>query len=140
MDFKKFENTYIVRIDKGEELCEKLISLCEAQNIRLGFISGFGAADLIEAGLFDPDEKKFISNTYEGVYEITSLLGTITKKDEKPYLHIHVNFSDRDNVTRGGHLAKANISLTAELMITPLEGSVSRSYDPDTSLYLMDFN
>ncbi len=36
MEFQKFGNNYVVRIDKGEEVLQKLKEVCEKENIKLG--------------------------------------------------------------------------------------------------------
>ena len=35
MEYQKFADTYVVRIDKGEEIIASLQALCEKENIQL---------------------------------------------------------------------------------------------------------
>ena len=44
MDYRRFGNTVVVRIDRYEEVMEKLAEICEKEGILLGSISGLGAA------------------------------------------------------------------------------------------------
>ena len=60
MDYKKFNNKYVVRLDKGEELVEELKKFCKDQKIKLGSISGLGATDKITIGLFDVKDKNVL--------------------------------------------------------------------------------
>ena len=48
MEYRRFENSYVVRLNKGEEVISSLKKLCKDENIRLGEITGLGASDLIE--------------------------------------------------------------------------------------------
>lgn len=57
MEFQKFGNNYVVRIDKGEEVLQKLKEVCEKENIKLGGITGLGATDKVVLGLFNTEEK-----------------------------------------------------------------------------------
>ena len=35
MEYKKFNNQYVIRIDKGEEICAKLKEVAQKENIKL---------------------------------------------------------------------------------------------------------
>ena len=43
MEYRKFGSTYILRIDRGEEILASITTLCNAEKIRLGSVSGIGA-------------------------------------------------------------------------------------------------
>ena len=43
MEYRKFGSTYILRIDRGEEILESITALCRKEKIYLGSISGIGA-------------------------------------------------------------------------------------------------
>lgn len=139
MEYKKFENHYILRLEKGEEVIEKIKELCIKENITLASISGLGAINLVEIGLFNVNTKEYKTKIYEGMFEITSLIGNISKKDDDIYLHLHINFSDETNIVKGGHLVKCNISATGEIIITKINGEVQRELNPDIGLNLFKF-
>ena len=84
-------------------------------------------------------EKVFKPNTFEGSYEITSLHGTITRKDDKPYLHVHMCAGNETGAVFGGHLSEAYISATAEIIIRKINGQVGRVPDEVTGLNLFAF-
>lgn len=140
MEFRKFNNYYAVRIDKGEEIVSKIKELCNIEKIKLGIISAIGACNLIEIGLFNVNTREYKTEIFEGMYEITSLSGNITVKDGESYLHMHVNFSDETNTVRGGHFVRANVSAACEVIITVIAGEVSREFDQEIGLNLLKFN
>ena len=43
MEFRKFGNKYVVRMDRPEEVVSTLKQFCQAQGITLGWIMGIGA-------------------------------------------------------------------------------------------------
>ena len=43
MEYRKFGNTLVVRIDKGEEILESVKVLAEKENIKLASIQALGA-------------------------------------------------------------------------------------------------
>lgn len=91
MEYKKFNNFYVLRIDKGEEVLTSLTNFCKKENIKVGQITGLGATDKITIGLFNPNEKAYKKSEFTGPMEITSLIGNISSKDNEVYLHCHIN-------------------------------------------------
>ena len=139
MEYRKFNNAYVVRINKGEEIIEKLKELCEKEDIKVAEITGLGASNLVEIGLFNVNTKEYKTTTFEGMFEITSLIGNATRKDGEVYLHLHINFSDETGNTKGGHLVRCNISATSEIIVNKIEGNVDRKLSDEIGLNLMKF-
>ncbi len=137
MQIKQFGKTYIVRIDKGEEIVETLKSFCESQNVKLGTISGIGAVERVVIGLFDTKAKQYYSNKYVGDYEICSLIGSVSTMNGKPYLHTHIVIADIDNKTYGGHLNQAIVSATCEVFVNAVEGEIDREFSEEIGLNLI---
>lgn len=136
MKYKNFDNTYIVRIEKGEEVISKITDLCNKESIKLGNITGIGATDKLTIGLFDTTSKQYHKTTLTGPMEITSLMGNISTKDGETYLHLHINVCNSDMVVYGGHLNECYISATCELHITKIDGEVDRYFDESIGLNL----
>lgn len=139
MEYRKYGDTWVVRLELGEEICSSLLELAEKENIELAEISGLGAADNFTTGIFDLKEKKYHANHYEGFHEITSLTGTLTRKDGKPYLHVHMSAAGADGCVVGGHLSEARVGATAEIVVRGIEGSVGRKLDEGLGINLMEF-
>ena len=51
MEYKKFGNTLIVRLDRGEEIVERLLELARREHITLACVHGLGAADQVTVGV-----------------------------------------------------------------------------------------
>ena len=136
MKYKKFDNTYVVRIEKDEEVISKLTELCNKESIKLGSIEGIGATDKLVIGLFDTNSKQYHKTTLTGPMEITSLMGNVSTKDGETYLHIHINVCNADMQVYGGHLNECYISATCELHITKIHGEVDRYFDESIGLNL----
>lgn len=139
-EFNKFNHKYFIRINKGEEIVSAIKDFCKDNNIKLGTIQGIGAISSATFGFFNPGTKEYQEKTFDEPMEITSLLGNITTKDGETYLHIHMNAAGSDYSTKGGHLVKAIVSLTAEIIVRESRGKIERTFDENTGLNLMDFN
>lgn len=139
MEYRKIDdNHYAVKILKGEELIEQLIILCKKENIEAGEITGLGASNKVEIGLFNTNTKEYTTTIKEGMFEITSLIGNISRKEGEPYLHCHINFSDDTLMTYGGHLVKCYISATGEIIVTVLDGKIEREFNSEIGLNLFN--
>ena len=101
----------------------------------------FGEGDEVTlwGEVFKTDEKKYYANHFSGSFEIVSLTGTIDTMDGDFYCHLHMSAGDDQGRVFGGHLNRAVISATCELVVTLLEGRVERRMDPEIGLNLMAF-
>lgn len=138
-EFKKFDNKYVIRLNKGAEIVSALKDFCSENGIKLGTVEGIGAINSVTFGFFNPHTKNYQEKTFTGSREITSLLGNITTKNGETYLHLHMNTAGEDYNTIGGHLVNATISLTGEIFITPVNGTVEREFCETTGLNLFKF-
>ena len=139
MQYRVFGDTYVVRLQRAEEVLACLRELCEKESISLGTVSAIGAVNHVVVGVYRVDEQKYVANTFDGVMELTSLMGNITEKDGEPYLHLHATFGDLTGKVIGGHLNEAVVSATCELFVRKVEGHVGRRLDPETGLNIFDF-
>ena len=139
MQYRVFGDTYVVRLQRGEEVLACLRELCEKESISLGTVSAIGAVNHVVVGVYRVDEQTYVANTFDGVMELTSLMGNITEKDGEPYLHLHATFGDLTGKVIGGHLNEAVVSATCELFVRKVEGHVGRRLDPETGLNIFDF-
>ena len=96
MDYRKFGTTYVMRLDPGEEIVEKVLWLAAVEQIKLATVTGLGAVDNVTLGIFSPDTKQFKANMFHADFEIVSLTGTITTQRGRPYAHLHMAVSDLD--------------------------------------------
>lgn len=141
MQFRRFNNKYFVRIDRGEEIMSSLTKLCKDEKITLAEIKALGAIDEFDVGLFDVKEKKYHRNHFDFPAEITSLWGTVTTKDGEVYLHIHMSAGDSEGKVFGGHLNSAVVSATCEMIIDvlPENFTVGRKFNDEVGLNLFEF-
>lgn len=139
MEYRKQLDTYIVRLDRGEEVMECLTQLCEKEQIRLAQVTAIGAADEAEVGLYNVEMRQYHKTKLEGEMEILSILGNVTRKEGEVYLHLHISLGLKDTAVRGGHLNSCRISGTCEMFVRELTGEVGRKPDDRTGLNVFDF-
>lgn len=138
MNYKRFGNKVIVRIDSGEEIVKKLEQLCKNLDIKLGTIFGIGATDKATIGLFDIKTKEYHSTEFIGDHEIAPLCGNISMMEGKVYLHLHANLCNVEHKSFGGHLSSAVVSATFEAVIDSIDGEIDRVFDEKIGLNFMN--
>ena len=139
MEYRKFDQTYVIRMERGEEITEQLKIFAEKEGVKLASVQAIGAVSEFTVGAFDPKEKKYYSNEFKGTFEITSLLGNISTKDGAFYSHLHMTAADETGHAVGGHLNRALISATCEMIVTAIPGTVDRSFSEEVGLNLFRF-
>lgn len=137
MEFKKINNTWILRIDKGEKIIDSIKKFSKINKIKLASISAIGAATNIRIGYFNLETKVYNETVFNKKYEITSLIGNLTTKDNEPYLHMHINFSGEDCITYGGHFVEGKVTAVCEIILKEIEGEVTRYFNEDSGLNVM---
>ena len=139
MDYRKFGNTYMVRLDPGEEILDRLVWLASKEDIRTATVRGLGEVNIITLGSYSPESRQYKCTTYHTDFEIVSMEGNLTRKDGKPYPHIHIAVSDSCARCYGGHLNHGEVNGTVELTIQLLEGEAIRETDPELGLNTLQF-
>ena len=139
MEYKRFDKDIVVRIDKGEEILEKIKEVAIRENIKLATVTALGATNEFIVGVFKTEEKKYYSNSFQGDFEIVSLTGSINTMNDEFYTHIHMSAGDEKGNVFGGHLNKAIVSVTCEMFIHVIEGKVDRELSKDIGLNLLKF-
>ena len=87
MEYRKFGDAYIVRLDRDEEILAQLKIFAEKEQVKLASVTGLGAVKDFTVGVFDSSAKAYKSNRFQGVYEIVSLVGTINTMNDAFYCH-----------------------------------------------------
>ena len=76
MEYRRFGDKIVARLDKGEEICSTLLDLAGREGIRLASVSGIGASNDITLGVFRTKKKEYVQNRYYGIdYELASVTG-----------------------------------------------------------------
>ena len=140
MEYRKFPQGYMLRLDPGEEIVSSLTRLVADENIQLASVSAIGATNDVTIGIFNTTEKQYYSQRYQGDYEISALVGSVTRKEGEPYLHLHITIGNPvTGQVHAGHLTSAVISATLELFLQVWDGQVGRKFSDQVGLNLFEF-
>ena len=139
MEYKRFGNRILARLDRGEEILEQVEAIAKQEEIVLASVQALGAVNHFTVGVFKTEEKRYIANEFTGDFEIVSLTGTISTMQGAFYCHLHMSAGDESGHVFGGHLNRACISATCEMVIDLIDGKVDRVFDETVGLNLLSF-
>ena len=138
MVYKKIGSKYVIRLDKGEEIVESLKQFCVVSGVQLATVCGIGAVTRATISIYELNARQYHMRDLMGDHEITNLTGNISMMNEEVYLHLHVNLSDVNQNTWGGHLNSAYVGGTCEIVVDVIDGELNREFDEQVGLNLIN--
>ena len=144
MDYRKFGETYYIRIDRDDEVISSILKVCEKERIKSAIYSGIGGCKNAEIQIFHPDEGRFETESISGMLELVSLMGNIISDEEGSLCHhTHAMFAYMENgehKTIGGHLKSTTVLYTGEIELRPvIGGTIGRRQDEETGTGFWNF-
>jgi uncharacterized protein len=141
MDFRKIDEspkTFILVFKTGDELAEGLLRFAKEQKLSGASFKAVGALSSVRLGWFSWESKRYEpSVTLDEQVELLSLIGDIALKDGEPAVHAHAVIGKKDGTAHGGHLLKAHIRPTCEVVLTESPVHLRKLIDPDSGLALI---
>lgn len=136
MEYRRTKKALLLRLEDGEDIVDCLKAVSSKEKIESALVSGIGACRKAEIAHYNTKDKKYSVRKLKGMLEIVSLSGNIAVLDGKPAAHLHIIISMHDFSTMSGHLMKAEIYPTCEIVVIPLDTKVERGFDAKTGLNL----
>ena len=137
MDYRKYGGAVYIRMDKGDEIIDCILDVCNKERIMSATFSGIGGYKEAQVQTFLPDTGTFETETVCGMLELISLNGNIISDDgNQLHHHTHAMLSLKEgNQHRiaAGHIHSITVLYTAEIELRPvLDGVIKRKHDPET--------
>lgn len=141
MNFKKIDEspkTFILIFKVGDELAEGLLQFAKEQRLSSASFKAVGALSSVRLGWFSWERKRYEpSVTLDEQVELLSLIGDIALQDGQPVVHAHAVIGRKDGTAHGGHLLKAYIRPTCEVVLTESPVQLQKFIDPESGLALI---
>lgn len=144
MEYRKYGDTFYIRMDRGDEIIEKILMVCKEEGIHSCTFNGIGGCGKAEIQTFIPETGTFEMRRLEGMLELVSLNGNvITDENGDYYHHTHAAFAYKvgeDHRVAAGHMKSIMVSYTAEIELRPVvDGEIKRKYDSETGTGFWSF-
>lgn len=130
--------TFAIVLSTGDEVTACLQEAIATHKIEAAQFSAIGAFAKAALGYFDWESKDYIRNDINEQVEVASLIGDVALgPNGKPALHIHCVLGRRDGTPIAGHLLKAEIRPTLEIVLTDTPSHLRKRLDPESGLALL---
>ena len=130
MQWRRDVQYILVTMVPGDKLQEGLLQAAREAGVQAAEISGLGGVTNIELGLVKADMSGYTPTRFTGLWELVSLTGNLSQLEGQPFLHLHAALGGQGGEMRGGHLLEAEISVTAEIFMRPLQEPLQRGTSP----------
>lgn len=141
MHFRKIDEspqTFILVFATGDELAEGFLRFAQDQQLSAASFTAVGALSSVRLGRFSWESKQYEQSvTLDEQVELLSLIGDVALKDGEPVVHAHVVIGKQDGTAHGGHLLKALVRPTCEVVLTESPAHLQKVIDPESGLALI---
>jgi predicted DNA-binding protein with PD1-like motif len=132
------EKTFAIIYETGDEVMDGLNWFAREYKPRSARFTAIGAFSDVVLAYFDWPSKQYRDIPVNEQVEVVTLGGDIAWKDGgEPVVHAHVVVGRSDGSTRGGHLKKAHVRPTLELVLIEYPKHLERKHDPESGLALI---
>jgi len=130
--------TYAVIFETGDEIAGGLLDFAVSLDLAAASFTAIGALSAVELGWLDWNDKKYHTSVkLDEQIELLSLIGDIALKDGKPQVHAHVVVGKKDGTAHGGHLIRAHVRPTCEVILTESPAHLIKQIDPESGIALI---
>lgn len=133
MNFKKVEEGFLVRLDRGEEVIKTLTDFVRQHDIKGGFIHGLGALESASLGVYDLSTRGYVTKSFREKLEVGMLNGNIARVENsgEVFIHLHAIVGDSSLHSFTGHVFEAVVLGTLEIFVKPLTTEILRKRNDD---------
>ena len=137
MEYRKYGETFYIRMDRGDEIIGGILRVCEREGIASAVFSGIGGCSEAQVQTFIPEQGCFETERIEGMLELVCINGNVITDDQGTrYHHTHGLLAYKDageHRVAGGHMKSLTVLYTAEIELRPVVGgAIGRRFNPET--------
>lgn len=129
--------TVALVFETGDEVMETLLSWCREERVGAARFTAIGALRDAVVAYFDWEAKEYREIPVDEQVEVLTLAGDVALNDGDPAVHAHVVLGRSDGTTRGGHLMRAHVRPTLELILDEVPEHLRKHHDPESGLALI---
>lgn len=130
--------THVLVFETGDEVVAGLEQFALERNLKGSSFTAIGALSDIKVGWLDWESKQYeIAVELQEQVEVLSLIGDVALNEGKPAVHAHIVIGRRDGSAHGGHLLRAHVRPTLELVLIEWPHHLCKRFDPVSGLALI---
>jgi predicted DNA-binding protein with PD1-like motif len=130
--------TFVMVLAQGDEPISTVTTFAVEHRLGGSHFTAIGALSSAVVAYFEWSSKRYQHIAIEEQVEVLSMIGDITIRRDKPNVHAHVVLGKADATAHGGHLIRASVRPTLEIIITEAPRHLHRVFDAESGLALID--
>lgn len=131
------QKTYAIIMDTGDEVTEQLLAFAKKEKVSASQFTAIGAFSESVVGFFDFSIKDYKKIPFKEQMEVLALTGDISTYENEYKIHAHVVLGRSDGTAHGGHLMKAIVHPTLEIILNESPEYLKREMDKDSGIPLI---
>lgn len=131
------QKTFAVILESGEEVMVKIMEFAHQQKISASQFTAIGAFNETIVGFFDFSIRDYKKIPFKEQMEVLTLNGDITFFKGEYKIHAHVVLGKEDGTAHGGHLLKATVHPTLEIILNESPAYLNREINKESGLALI---
>ena len=138
LDQSDGRRTFVIVLSTGDEVLSSLQEFVNRQDVHAASFTAIGALSDVVLQYFDWETKEYKKIPVREQVEVASLIGDVAGDPEgKPALHIHIVAGTRDGTAKAGHLGKAHVRPTLEVIVSESPTHLRKVKDQSSGLALI---
>lgn len=130
--------TYALILETGDEVMASVRGFAEREELTAAHFSAIGAFSDAVLAYFDWETKEYRDIPVGEQVEVAALNGDVAvAPDGSPAVHMHAVLGRRDGTALAGHLGRAHVRPTLEIVLTETPQHLRKRLDPDSGLVLI---
>ncbi|HEX5507746.1 MAG TPA: PPC domain-containing DNA-binding protein, partial [Pseudolabrys sp.] len=130
---------FAVIMETGDEVMSEICAFAKKEKISAAQLTAIGALSGITLKYFDWETKKYRDIPLREQVEVASMIGDVAVgPDGKPAIHIHAVVGKRDGTAMAGHVGKAHVRPTLEVIVNESPEYLQKTYDEESGLALIN--
>lgn len=130
--------TWALVFEAGDEVMEGLSRFAAEQGVTAAQLTAIGAFSEVTLAYFDWERKEYVEHPLAEQVEVLTLAGDVALEEGEPRVHAHVVVGRADTSARGGHLLRARVRPTLEVVLVEAPAHLRKRHDPESGLALID--
>jgi len=124
----------IYSLKAGSKIPDDILAIVKKERVVTARVEAIGGVEELRLAYFNRHARRYEEHDFKEFLEVTGILGNVTLKDGKPFLHIHGTFGRSDLSTLAGHVMTAKVFPLLEVVITPTRNRALRRFDDSLGL------
>lgn len=131
------QRTFAIILDTNDEVMHCIETFASEQNLKASQFNAIGAFSKATFGFFDFSIKDYKKIEIDEQVEVLNVAGDISLYKNEIKIHAHVVVGKSDGTAHGGHLLKAYVHPTLEIILTESPAYLVREMDKDLHIPLI---